>query len=171
MLAIYSEKRWHFVEFMAEIHRQLQALKGEPNPLNKIAQRLAQLYRVICLDEFIVIEIVDAMILARLLTALMANRCVMVLTSNVVPDALYKNGLQREQFLPAIALINKHFEIIELSLNNDYRQRNANLTYFLFAQNGHELLEMEQYFLQYSAGSITTTDPMIIAGRSMPIKT
>lgn len=120
-LDIKEKKRVHFHHFMLDIHAQLGALKKQKNPLQQIARELAKKLRVICIDEFIVTNITDAMILSELLSALFKYQVCLVVTSNRVPDNLYLNGLQRERFLPAIELIKTHTEVFHLDSGVDHR--------------------------------------------------
>jgi len=134
-LAIEQKYRIHFHHFMLDIHENLDALnkgksggirnagqnKNLKNPLKHIAKQLAEKYRVICIDEFIVTNITDAMILSELLHALFKHQVCLVATSNRVPDDLYLNGLQRERFLPAIELIKNHSEVFHLDGGIDHR--------------------------------------------------
>jgi cell division protein ZapE len=115
--------RLHFHEFMREVHRELQELKGTVDPLDELGSRIARRYRLICFDEFHVSDVTDAMILHRLLAALFANRVSIVTTSNFHPDGLYPNGLHRDRILPAIALLKDKLEIINVDDGTDYRQR------------------------------------------------
>ncbi|WP_442909239.1 cell division protein ZapE [Ideonella sp. BN130291] len=115
--------RLHFHEFMREVHRELQELKGTVNPLDELGKRIARRYRLICFDEFHVADVTDAMILHRLLEALFANRVSIVTTSNFHPDELYPNGLHRDRILPAIALLKDKLEVISVDNGTDYRQR------------------------------------------------
>ena len=115
--------RLHFHEFMREVHRELQELKGRQNPLEELGQRIARRYRLICFDEFHVADVTDAMILHRLLDSLFANRVSIVTTSNFHPDALYPNGLHRDRILPAIELLKDKLEVINVDNGTDYRQR------------------------------------------------
>ena len=114
--------RLHFHEFMREVHRELQDLKGTVNPLDELGQRIARRYRLICFDEFHVADVTDAMILHRLLAALFANRVSIVATSNFRPDELYPNGLHRDRILPAIELLKARLEVIGVDNGCDYRQ-------------------------------------------------
>ena len=115
--------RLHFHEFMREVHRELQELKGTVDPLDELGRRIARRYRLICFDEFHVADVTDAMILHRLLDALFANRVSIVTTSNFHPDGLYPNGLHRDRILPAIELLKDKLEIVNVDNGTDYRQR------------------------------------------------
>ena len=114
--------RLHFHEFMREVHRELQDLKGTVDPLDELGRRIARRYRLICFDEFHVADITDAMILHRLLAALFANRVSIVATSNFRPDELYPNGLHRDRILPAIELLKARLEVVGVDNGCDYRQ-------------------------------------------------
>jgi cell division protein ZapE len=118
-----QKMRTHFHRFMKRVHEEMRTLKGEKNPLTIIGKRFAEEARVICFDEFFVSDITDAMILATLLEELFNNGVSLVATSNIVPDGLYKDGLQRARFLPAIALLKKHTEIVNVDSGIDYRLR------------------------------------------------
>ena len=115
--------RLHFHEFMREVHRELQELKGTADPLDELGRRIARRYRLICFDEFHIADVTDAMILHRLLAALFANRVSIVTTSNFHPDGLYPNGLHRDRILPAIALLKAQLEVINVDNGTDYRRR------------------------------------------------
>jgi len=118
----FSEKnRVHFHRFMRDIHQQLKLLPKSPDPLVIIAKKIARDIRVLCLDEFHVHDIADAMLLAGLLKALFDNGVTLVTTSNIAIADLYKNGLQRERFLYAIALLQAHTEEVLLDGDQDYR--------------------------------------------------
>jgi cell division protein ZapE len=115
--------RLHFHEFMREVHRELQELKGMADPLDELGKRIARRYRLICFDEFHVSDVTDAMILHRLLAAMYENRVSIITTSNFHPDGLYPNGLHRDRILPAIKLLKDKLEIINVDNGTDYRQR------------------------------------------------
>jgi cell division protein ZapE len=115
--------RLHFHEFMREVHRELQDLKGTVNPLDELGKRIARRYRLICFDEFHVADVTDAMILHRLLESMFANRVSIVTTSNFHPDALYPNGLHRDRILPAIELLKARLEVVNVDHGVDYRVR------------------------------------------------
>jgi cell division protein ZapE len=114
--------RLHFHEFMREVHRELQELKGTADPLDELGRRIARRFRLICFDEFHIADVTDAMILHRLLQALFINRVSIVTTSNFHPDALYPNGLHRDRILPAIELLKAQLEVINVDAGTDYRQ-------------------------------------------------
>ena len=118
-----NAKRTHFHRFMKEIHGQLHHMKGVKNPLDVIAAKFAADYDVICLDEFVVIDITDAMLLGGLTQALFRNGLVLITTSNVAPEDLYKDGLQRARFLPTIATLEANLDIYHLDSDSDYRMR------------------------------------------------
>ena len=115
--------RVHFHAFMRGVHRELGTLKREVDPLKAVAERIARRYRVVCFDEFHVSDIADAMILGRLFAALLDRGVVFIATSNYRPEDLYPNGLQRENFLPTIALIRQRLEVLEVDGGTDYRLR------------------------------------------------
>ena len=113
--------RLHFYAFMNQIHVELKMLQGQVNPLQKVVEQFARQAKVFCLDEFFVESIADAMILASLLDGLIKAEVVVVTTSNLNPQDLYREGLQRDRFLPAIDLIQKHLQILNLVHPTDYR--------------------------------------------------
>jgi cell division protein ZapE len=116
-------ERTHFYRFMRQVHADLRGIGNRTDPLDVVAQRLAARAQVICLDEFFVADIADAMILAGLLQGLFRYGVTLVATSNVAPRHLYQEGLQRQRFLPAIALIEAHVEVVHLDGGVDYRLR------------------------------------------------
>ncbi|PTB95420.1 cell division protein ZapE [Marinobacter sp. B9-2] len=115
--------RVHFHRFMQRVHSELKSLKGEKNPLELVSKKFADETRVICFDEFFVSDIGDAMILATLMDGLFSRGVTLVCTSNIVPDGLYKDGLQRARFLPAIELVKKHTDVVNVDGGVDYRLR------------------------------------------------
>lgn len=116
-----NKLRVHFHRFMLDVHEKLASMHGQKNPLKAIAKDFASRYRVLCLDEFIVTNITDAMLLSGLLRALFDNGVTLVVTSNRIPADLYKNGLQRERFVPVIELIKQHTEVMQIGGNTDHR--------------------------------------------------
>ena len=121
-LPLQRKTRLHFHEFMREVHRELAEMAGTSDPLEHLGKSIARRFRLICLDEFHVADITDAMILHRLLEALFANRVSIVTTSNFPPDGLYPNGLHRERILPAIELLKDKLEVVNVDGAVDYRQ-------------------------------------------------
>lgn len=122
-LPIKSKLRLHFHHFMQQVHTHLKELQGQKDPLKIIAKRFAKQAKILCFDEFFVTDITDAMILGNLLAALFNEGVTLVTTSNLPPDELYRNGLQRNRFLPAIALLKKYTQILHLQSLADYRLR------------------------------------------------
>jgi cell division protein ZapE len=118
-----EKRRLHFHHFMRDVHSSLKANRHRREPLAAIARGWSRDARVICFDEFFVDDIADAMLLGNLLRALFAEGVTLVATSNIPPDALYKDGLQRARFLPAIALLKQQTRIVHLNGKVDYRLR------------------------------------------------
>lgn len=132
----FKEKmRIHFHPFMQLIHQTLRHHQGEKNPLDKVANDIAKKYDVLCFDEMHVTDITDAMLLARLLKALFERGVCLVATSNALPDDLYKGGLQRSLFLPAIELIKTYCHILHLTTQQDYRLRHFKQAGVFYAPN------------------------------------
>ncbi len=147
-LDINKKHRIHFHHFMLDIHEKLGVLSKHKNrsknPLQQIARDLSKKYKLLCIDEFIVTNITDAMILSELLHALFKHRVCLVATSNRVPDDLYLNGLQRERFLPAIELIKSHTEVVQLDGGIDHRTsllEQADVFYTPITENTHQQIE------------------------------
>lgn len=163
--------RAHFHRFMHQLHVDLDALKGTRDPLFVIAKQMAAKYRVICFDEFFVSDITDAMLLGTLFQALFKEGVVLVATSNIIPDDLYKNGLQRVRFLPAIALINQHCEVLNVDSGIDYRLRTLEQ-----AQIYHHPLDEQadtnllRYFRQLAPEAEISTEVIEIEGREISIR-
>jgi cell division protein ZapE len=145
--------RLHFHHFMQTVHDQLSLLQDQKNPLQHIARSFASRYQLLCLDEFHVSDITDAMLLYGLLNTLFEEGITVVATSNIPPDNLYKNGLQRDRFLPAINLINKHMATIELNGEVDHRLRLLEKadTWYIEGGNTHKILENRLLELTTSA--------------------
>lgn len=118
-----AKRRLHFHRFMEWVHAELAGMEDELEPLEVIAANFAADARVLCLDEFQVTDITDAMLLAGLLKGLFSRGVTLVTTSNVEPNELYQDGLQRARFLPAIELLKQHTQVIHLGGDTDYRLR------------------------------------------------
>jgi len=119
-LNVQAKQRIHFHAFMQDIHKRRQALR-EGDVVTQVAKDLAKQAQVLCLDEIQISDIADAMIVGRLFQALIANGVVIVTTSNQPPNQLYRDGLNRDLFLPAIKLMETNFELISLAGLTDYR--------------------------------------------------
>ncbi|WP_277603514.1 cell division protein ZapE [Bowmanella dokdonensis] len=122
-LPFEQKMRIHFHRFMHRVHQELKTLAGQQDPLKIVAKRFAREAKVVCFDEFFVSDITDAMILGTLMQELFSHGIVLVATSNIVPDDLYRNGLQRARFMPAIELIKKHTKVVNVDSGTDYRLR------------------------------------------------
>lgn len=148
-----NKLRWHFHRFMQQVHQELKNLAGQKNPLKIVAARLAKQAKVICLDEFLVTDIADAMLLANLLEALFANGTILVTTANVPPENLYRHGLQRARFLPAIQLLQTHLQVVHVAGQEDFRlqQQSLDSNYF-FPLDELTQHAMERSFFYYSQG-------------------
>jgi cell division protein ZapE len=127
-----EKKRSHFNRFMEEIHAKLRTCQGEKDPLKHVAKMISQEVKVLCFDEFFVEDIADAMILGKLFEYLFSEGLCLVATSNRPPEDLYKEGLKREQFLPAIGWLKKNTEVLCVDSGIDYRE-------FSFDQKQHYL--------------------------------
>ena len=150
-LPFNNKMRVHFHRFMHRVHEELKTLQGQSDPLKIIAKRFADETRIICFDEFFVSDITDAMILGTLFEELFAHNVTLVATSNIIPDELYRNGLQRERFLPAIKLINECCDTVNVDSGVDYRLRTleqAEIYHFPLDNQADE--NLMQYFQQLS---------------------
>lgn len=165
-----NKMRMHFHQFMQFIHDELKRHKGQKNPLSLVAKSISKSSLLICLDEFIVNDIVDAMLLARLLEALFANGITIVTTSNIEPDQLYTKGLQRSSFLPAIALIKQYLSITHVASVKDYRLsflKSAGVYYTPDDQHAMQL--MEKTFELVSHHQPVEVGSIQVLGRSIVI--
>lgn len=151
-LTIKNKWRIHFHDFMREIHAQMEQIKGQANPLVIIAKNIAKTTQILCFDEFVVYDIADAMILGGLFQALFKENITVIATSNVSPDNLYKNGIQRERFLPAIELIKKNLDVMHLTTTTDYRLRELEAAGVFF--NPPNKNKVTQLFNQLAHGEI-----------------
>lgn len=120
---VTRKTRIHFHEFIRGVHRELESVKGMQDPLDEVAHRVAQRYRLICFDEFHVSDVADAMILYRLLLKLFEYGTSFVMTSNYEPSTLYPDGLHRDRILPAIELIQQRMDVLNVDGGIDYRRR------------------------------------------------
>jgi cell division protein ZapE len=123
MVPVVRKTRVHFHEFMRDVHRQLDELKGVEDPLIDVAKAIAKKYRLICFDEFHVNDVADAMIMYNLLSKLFELGVSFVMTSNYDPDLLYPDGLHRDRMLPTIALLKDKMDVMNVDAGVDYRHR------------------------------------------------
>ncbi|MDQ8038834.1 MAG: cell division protein ZapE [Rickettsiella sp.] len=164
--------RMHFHQFMQEIHIKLVQLQGHANPLYRIAEDFAHSAKIICLDEFLVLEIGDAMLLSQLLHALFQNNITLVTTANTPPNALYQNGLQRELFLPAIEQLKQYLTVFHLNSPHDYRLEQE-LEKNNFTNNlvlTMTLPHVEHLFTILTKGKTISYQPLSIHGRPISHK-
>ncbi|SHI06185.1 cell division protein ZapE [Ferrimonas marina] len=170
-LPIERKLRVHFHRFMHRVHKALEAHKGQADPLPRIAAELAQEAQVICFDEFFVSDITDAMLLGGLFEQLFQHGVVLVATSNIPPDELYRNGLQRARFLPAIALIKQHCDVVNVDHGIDYRLRTLEQ-----AEIYHHPLDaaaeanLHRYFEQLAPEPGHRGGEIEVLGRAIPIE-
>ncbi len=165
-LPFENKLRVHFHRFMHKVHDQMKDLQGQSDPLKIVAKNLAQEARVICFDEFFVSDITDAMILGTLLEELFKLNVVFVTTSNIVPNDLYKNGLQRARFLPAIALLNQHCDIVNVDSGVDYRLRTLEQAeIFHFPLDNKAETNLSSYFSQLAPEEGTPNSKIEIENR------
>ena len=172
-LPFERKMRTHFHRFMQRVHTDLTKLTGEKNPLDIIADTIAKEAVVICFDEFFVVDIGDAMILAGLMQALFARGVTLVATSNIVPDGLYENGLQRDRFIPAIKMLNQYTEVVNVDSGVDYRLRTleqAELYHYPLDDTAESSLQKSFDQLIPDAAHIETNVDIEILGRNIPAK-
>ena len=148
-----DKQRIHFHRFMARVHAALKTMPSTRDPLPEIARQWAKQYRVLCFDEFFVADIADAMLLGGLLQALFAEGVTLIATSNVAPDDLYRNGLQRAKFLPAIESLKKHSLSLHVDGEQDFRLRLLQRSeIFLQPLDDHAETSLSKAFKRMSAG-------------------
>lgn len=172
-LPFEQKQRLHFHRFMRYVHCELTKLQGEEDPLRLVAEQFANKYRVLCFDEFFVSDIGDAMILARVLEVLFENGVTLIATSNVVPDNLYKDGLQRARFLPAIDLLNQYTQVLNIDGGSDYRLRTLQqlkLYHFPACAEAEALIDCNFHKLAGDEGELIVDSSIEIDGREIPFR-
>jgi cell division protein ZapE len=163
-------RREHFHRFMKDVHGRLARLRELPDPLRVIAREMAGETRVLCLDELFVSDIADAMILGGLFEGLLENGVTLVFTSNVEPGGLYRDGLQRSRFLPAIELIERHCEVIPVAGATDYRLRELEQAPLYFVPEGPEArLAMQGRFEAVAGEPGAPGGDLEIESRKIPV--
>lgn len=173
---VERKRRVHFHAFMQEVQERLHAWRQDPankdrsDPLPVIAGALAEEAWLLCFDEFHVVNIADAMILARLFETLFARGVVVVATSNWPPDRLYEGGLQREQFLPFIALVGQRLDVLELDSGVDYRlQRLKDITAYHAPLGSRAEAALDKAFAELTKGMTAAPDTLHYKGRVIPV--
>lgn len=169
-LPIQAKHRVHFHAFMRELQTALKSHENTKNPIQHIIHAWAKHWQVLCFDECVVTDIADAMLLGRVFAALMDEGVCVVLTSNVPPDDLYLNGLQRISFLPTIKSIKQHLEVKDLMASQDYRLRylvNAGTYHTPISQHANE--KMEKTFEAMSGHLPTTSENILLCDREVTI--
>jgi cell division protein ZapE len=160
------KRRVHFHEFMREIHARMRELSGTEDPLDAISTGIARDLRLLAFDEFHVADIADAMILARLLELLIAKGVVLVLTSNYQPDDLYPNGLQRSRFLPAIEILKRDLDVVELAGATDHRRRLLDALSVYYAPiDAHADENLAKFFEAMTKASYNENGAIEVGGR------
>lgn len=165
------KQRLHFHRFMGRVHAELAQLKHQSDPLALVADHFAERAQVLCFDEFFVSDIGDAMLLGRLLIHLFDRGVTLVATSNVAPKQLYKDGLQRASFLPAIAALEQHCRVMELISPQDYRLRTlTQAAVFHHPLGAQAELAMEASYASLAPAQQNTRGLLTINDRQIPVK-
>ncbi|WOI99028.1 cell division protein ZapE [Citrobacter koseri] len=163
------KQRLHFHRFMLRVHEELTALQGQTDPLEIIADRFKAETDVLCFDEFFVSDITDAMLLGGLMKALFARGITLVATSNIPPDELYRNGLQRTRFLPAIDAIKAHCDIMNVDVGVDYRLRTLTQAHlWLSPRNDETQQQMDKLWLALAGAKRENAPTLEVNHRPLP---
>ncbi len=169
-LPLEAKRRRHFHRFMYEVHAQLKQLANRESPLELVADSIAQDTRVLCFDEFFVSDIADAMILGTLLEALFRRGVTLVATSNVAPKDLYKEGLQRQRFLPAIKLLEENTRVLAVDGGTDYRLRQLTQAgTYVDSSDPQSDARLDALFAELADSSTCTGGTVEIEGRPIPV--
>lgn len=164
------KRRRHYHRFMLELHDALNAAGHIENPVDHIVKHLAADLDILCLDEFFVSDITDAMLLSRLFEAMQRHGITLVTTSNVKPENLYKNGLQRERFLPAIAWIEKNLTVHAIDDGEDYRRRHFSQDNVFRADSATNRAALQQDLLELTGDSQPSPERHYrIGSRDIPV--
>ncbi|WP_318366516.1 cell division protein ZapE [Enterobacter sp.] len=163
------KQRLHFHRFMLRVHEELTALQGQSDPLEIIADRFKAETDVLCFDEFFVSDITDAMLLGGLMKALFSRGITLVATSNIPPDELYRNGLQRARFLPAIDAIKHYCDVMNVDAGVDYRLRTLTQAHLWLSPLNNETAQKMEKLWQALAGTARENQPELeINHRPLP---
>ena len=166
------KRRLHFHEFMAETHERIanQRKKSKGDPIPPVAEEIAAQSRLLCFDEFHVTDIADAMILGRLFQALFEDGIVVVATSNVIPRDLYKNGLNRNLFLPFIKMLDEQMQVVELDAAEDYRMlKLAGRPLYFSPADAAAKQQMDEVWLSLTGVSEGTPQQLAVMGRQVEV--
>jgi cell division protein ZapE len=165
------KRRIHFHHFMVEVHHEMKLLADERDPLLALADKIERSTRLLCLDEFHVDDIADAMIMGRLLAALFERGVVLLTTSNYPPDDLYPNGLQRQNFLPAIALLKRELKVLHLDSETDYRMlQMVRDPLFMLSADLATVDRMMSLFQRLTAGMHAEADHIQVRQIRIPVR-
>lgn len=162
-----AKQRVHFHKFMLAIHEQLRALPKSPDPLKILGKGIAREYRVICLDEFHVTDVADAMLLAGLLRAMFKNGIVLVVTSNIRINDLYLNGLQRDRFMQAISLLHQYTTEIDIRPGQDYRLLHLSRGETYLTSGTTPIEAIEKKFRELAPGAVKTSISLTVHDREI----
>lgn len=170
-LPFQRKRRVHFHAFMVEVHQQMKHNDAAKDPLLAVADQISRATRLLCLDEFHVDDIADAMILGRLLEALFQRGVVLLTTSNFSPDDLYPNGLQRQNFLPAINLLKQQLKVVNLASDTDYRMlQMVRDPIFLTPANPENEAHLASLFQRLTAGVHAELPAIQLKHGALPVK-
>ncbi|QOV63633.1 cell division protein ZapE [Kosakonia pseudosacchari] len=163
------KQRLHFHRFMLRVHEELTSLQGQSDPLEIVADRFKAETDVLCFDEFFVSDITDAMLLGGLMKALFARGITLVATSNIPPDELYRNGLQRSRFLPAIDAIKQFCDVMNVDAGVDYRLRTLTQAHlWLTPLDASTVQQMDKLWLALAGAARQNAPELEINHRSLP---
>ena len=172
---VAAKRRVHFHAFMAEIHARLHAWRertkgSKTDPLPELAADLAEEVWLLCFDEFHVVDIADAMILGRLFESLFERGVVVIATSNWPPDDLYKDGLQRDRFLPFIALLKERLDLLQLDGGRDYRRRALlDVSVYHAPLGPRARAALDRIFAELTGGASPEPEELTVMGRRLPV--
>ena len=165
-----ERRRRHFHRFMYDVHRELKERQNQESPLELVAESIAQSTRVLCFDEFFVADIADAMILTGLLSGLFKRGVTLVATSNIQPADLYRDGLQRQRFLPAIELIEQNTDVLSIMGQTDYRLRRLTQAGTYLKSSAQDTpARLEALFAELADEGNESSGTIEVEGRSIPV--
>ncbi len=167
-LTFRQKERMHFNRFMQRVHEDLSELTGTKNPLDTVADRIASQTQVLCFDEFYVSDIGDAMLLGGLMQCLFDRGITLVATSNIPPNGLYKDGLQRARFLPAIHAVENYTKVLNVDSGVDYRLRVLSRSELYFvADSPEDASPLPALFSELSGGKLPNAGTLVVNKRPL----